>query len=78
MSSDMLISRLKNLMAPKEIGKESLETIQAALEQHDSPKPTVLTERHKFHWLRQKDGDETGVFFSRLHKQALKCCFNAD
>ena len=77
MSSEMF-SRLKNLMAPKEIGEESLETIQAALEQHASPKPTVLTERHKFHWLRQKDGEETGVFFSRLREQALKCCFDAD
>ena len=61
-------------MAPKEIG----ETIQAALEQHASPKPTVLKERHKLHWLRQKDGEETGVFFSRLRQQALKCCFDAD
>ena len=76
--SNEMFSRLKNLMAPKDIGEESLETIQAALEQHTSPKPTVLTERLKFHWLRQMDGEETGVFFSRLREQALKCCFNAD
>ena len=38
----------------------------------------MLKERHKLHWLRQKDGEETGVFFSRLRQQALKCCFDAD
>ena len=63
-----MFSRLKNLGTKghwKRIVRDNPSCFRATYQSY-CPKQTVLTERHNFYWLRQKDGEETGVFFLKV------------
>ena len=74
MDTDMF-SKLKTLIAPRDPINETIESIEQTLIAHLAPKPTILSERHSFYLLKQKDED-TGQFITRLREQAIKCQFN--
>ena len=77
MDTDMF-TKLKTLIAPRDPIDETMESIEQTLVAHLAPKPTILSERHAFYLLKQKSGEDTGHYVTKLREQAIKCKFNED
>ncbi|KAL5251674.1 hypothetical protein ACHWQZ_G014719, partial [Mnemiopsis leidyi] len=70
-----MFSKIKNLIAPRHLIDESLDSIENVLTAHMAPKPTILSERHMFYTMKQRMGEETGQYVTKLREQAIKCMF---
>ena len=70
-----MFTKLKTLVAPNEPINETMESIEQTLIAHLAPKPTILSERHAFYLLKQKSGEDTGNYVTKLREQAIKCKF---
>lgn len=70
-----MFSKIKNLIAPRNLIDESLDSIENVLTAHMAPKPTILSERHMFYTMKQRMGEETGQYVTKLREQAIKCMF---
>ena len=70
-----MFTKLKTLVAPNDPINETMESIEQTLVAHLAPKPTILSERHAFYLLKQKSGEDTGNYVTKLREQAIKCKF---
>ena len=75
MDTDMF-TKLKTLIAPRDPIDETMESIEQTLVAHLAPKPTILSERHAFYLLKQKSGEDTGHYVTKLLEHALQCKFH--
>ena len=70
-----MFTKLKTLVAPNDPIDETMDSIEETLIAHLAPKPTILSERHSFYLLKQKSGEDTGHYVTKLREQAIKCKF---
>ncbi|KAL5249516.1 hypothetical protein ACHWQZ_G018395 [Mnemiopsis leidyi] len=70
-----MFTKLKTLVAPNDPIDQTIESIEKTLVAHLAPKPTILSERHTFYLLKQKSGEDTGHYVTKLREQAIKCKF---
>ncbi|KAL5248276.1 hypothetical protein ACHWQZ_G017456 [Mnemiopsis leidyi] len=68
-----MFTKLKTLVAPNDPIDQTIESIEKTLVAHLAPKPTILSERHTFYLLKQKSGEDTGHYVTKLREQAIKC-----
>ena len=71
-----MYTKIKHLLALREVIEQSIEIIEEVLLAHMAPKPTILSERHTFYMLKQKTGEDTGQYVTKLKEQAIKCLFD--
>ena len=66
-----MFAKLITLLAPNEPIDETMESIEKTLVVHLAHKPTILSERHALHFLKQKSGEDTGQYVMKLREQAI-------
>jgi hypothetical protein len=68
---------LCDLFAPKKPNTKTFEELVARLTEHLQPKPTVISERYRFHQRSQKTGESVTEFMAALRRLAKDCAFGA-
>lgn len=66
---------LKSLVSPTPPATKTLAELKQALNEHLSPKPSVIAERAKFHRRVQRDGETIAEFVAELKRLAQTCKF---
>ena len=66
---------IRNLLQPKKLGDGELKEILETLENHFSPKPSVIVERFKFHSRSRLEGENVSEFVVGLRRLSEHCQF---
>ena len=67
---------LRNLTAPEKPSELDYDTIVELLEKQLSPKPSVITQRYRFHTRIQNEGETINDYVAQLRKLAIHCNFD--
>ena len=67
---------LRNLTAPEKPSELDYDTIVELLEKQLSPKPSVITQRYRFHTRIQNEGETINDYVAQLRKLAIHCNLN--
>ena len=68
---------IRNLTAPAKPSSKTFKNLVELVQQHKSPKPSVIVQRYSFHTRQQKEGESIADFVADLRKISDHCNFGA-
>ena len=68
---------IQNLVAPKKTAEVEYADIVKLVQDHLTPKPTVIVQRFKFHTRKQRPGEPVAAFVAEFRHLTEHCDFGA-